>query len=137
LIKFGRDEVDLLLKGADMEEILDHTVLDELLSFADDGDPELLVDLIKMFLDDSPSKVDAVNEGLAVGDFDKAERAAHSLKGSSGNLGARLVQDICEKLQVSTRAHQLDTSRKLAPKLAAHYEDAEQALRTVLAQHLD
>jgi len=119
-----------------MDQILDHTVLDELLSLADDGDPELLVDLIKMFLDDSPSKVDAIQEGLAVGDFDKAERAAHSLKGSSGNLGARIVQELCEQLQTSTRAHQLDQSRKLAPQLAEHYEDAAAALRGVLSEHL-
>lgn len=118
-----------------MDDVLDHAVLDELLSFADDGDPELLVDLIQMFLEDSPSKVEAVNEGLAVGDFDKAERAAHSLKGSSGNLGARLVQDVCEKLQQSTRAHELETSRELAPKLSEYYDAAAIALRSVLAQH--
>ena len=76
-----------------MDNVLDHTVLDELLSFADDGDPELLVDLIQMFLEDGPSKVAAVSQGLAIGDFDMAERAAHSLKGSSGNLGAKLVHD--------------------------------------------
>lgn len=118
-----------------MDDVLDHAVLDELMSFADDGDPELLVDLIQMFLEDSPSKVEAVNEALAVGDFDKAERAAHSLKGSSGNLGARFVQDVCEKLQLSTRNHELEVSRELAPKLAEYYTAAESELRKVLAQH--
>jgi len=118
-----------------MDTVLDHAVLEELLSFADDGDPELLVDLIQMFLEDSPSKVEAVTDGLAVGDFDKAERAAHSLKGSSGNLGARLVQDVCEQLQLSTRNHELDTSRELAPKLAEYYTAAASELRKVLAQH--
>ena len=120
-----------------MQEVLDQEVLDELLSFADDGDPELLLDRIQMFLDDSPSKVAAVQQGLQTGDFDKAERAAHSLKGSSGNLGARLVQDVCEQLQLSTRSHQLAESMSLAPKLAKHYADAEVALRRVLADYQD
>jgi HPt (histidine-containing phosphotransfer) domain-containing protein len=120
-----------------MHDVLDQTVLDELLSFADDGDPELLLDLIQMFLDDSPSKVAAVQEGLDNGDFEKAERAAHSLKGSSGNLGAHLVQDVCEKLQISTRNQQMDESKQLAPQLAAHYAAAEEALRKVLAQYQD
>ena len=118
-----------------MNNVLDHAVLDELLSFADDGDPELLVDLIQMFLEDGPSKVEAVSQGLATGDFDMAERAAHSLKGSSGNLGARIVQEICEQLQVSTRAHELETSRKLAPVLETNYAAAEEALKLVLSQY--
>ena len=120
-----------------MDNVLDHAVLDELLSFADDGDPELLVDLIQMFLEDGPSKVEAVSQGLAVGDFDMAERAAHSLKGSSGNLGAKLVQDVCELLQLSTRKHELETSRKLAPILRETYAAAEKALKRVLAQYQD
>lgn len=118
-----------------MQNVLDQAVLDELLSFADDGDPELLLDLIQMFLDDSPSKVAAVQEGLDNGDFDKAERAAHSLKGSSGNLGARFVQDVCEQLQLSTRSHKLEESKQLAPQLVEHYAAAEQALKQVLAQY--
>jgi HPt (histidine-containing phosphotransfer) domain-containing protein len=120
-----------------MREVLDQAVLEELLSYADDGDPELLLDLIQMFLDDSPSKVAAVEQGLATGDFEKAERAAHSLKGSAGTLGARLVQDVCELLQVSTRRQQLETSRELAPRLAAEYELADAALRGVLARYRD
>ena len=61
--------------------------------------------------------------------------AAHSLKGSSGNLGAKIVQEICEQLQISTRAHELETSRKLAPMLKENYAVAEDALKQVLAQY--
>ena len=118
-----------------MEPVLDMSVVEELLSFSDDGDPELLVDLIQMFLDDGPAKVDAVTAGLAVGDFDKAERAAHSLKGSSGNLGARLLQHACEEMQLATRYHRLDESRRLAPVLSQRFAEAETALRNLLATY--
>lgn len=118
-----------------MTNVLDQSVLDELLSFADDGDPELLLDLIQMFLEDGPSKVEAVQKGVASGDFEMAERAAHSLKGSSGNLGAHLVQDVCEQLQISTRNHELETSRTLAPQLVETYRAAEQALRALLVEY--
>jgi two-component system, sensor histidine kinase and response regulator len=112
-----------------MDPVLDMSVVEELLSFSDDGDPELLLDLIQMFLDDGPEKVRAVQEGLAAGDFDQMERAAHSLKGSSGNLGARLLQDTCEKIQVATRLRQLEESRSLAGQLQAKFAEAETALR--------
>ena len=112
-----------------MDQILDMSVVEELLSFSDDGDPELLLDLIQMFLDDGPEKVRSVHEGLVAGDFDKMERAAHSLKGSSGNLGAHLLQDTCEKIQVATRRRQLEESRQLAAELDAKFAEAELALR--------
>jgi hypothetical protein len=38
-----------------MDTVLDMSVVEELLSFADDGDPELVLDLIQMFLDDGPT----------------------------------------------------------------------------------
>jgi HPt (histidine-containing phosphotransfer) domain-containing protein len=111
------------------------SVVEELLSFADDGDPELVMDLIQMFLDDGPSKVASVTEGLATGDFDKAERAAHSLKGSSGNLGAKLLQNACEEMQNATRYHKLEESRRLAPVLGQRFTEAEAALRKLLASY--
>lgn len=115
--------------------MLDMSVVEELLSFSDDGDPELLMDLIQMFLEDGPSKVASVQEGLAKGDFDQAERAAHSLKGSSGNLGAQLLQNVCEEMQLSTRNQRLDESRRLAKQLSERFLEAEVALRQLLASY--
>jgi HPt (histidine-containing phosphotransfer) domain-containing protein len=114
-----------------MDQILDMSVVEELLSLSDDGDPELLLDLIQMFLDDGPAKVQAVTEGLQAGDFDKMERAAHSLKGSSGNLGARRLQNVCEGLQLASRDKRLDESRGLAGQLRDVFAEAEAALREV------
>lgn len=111
-----------------MNDVLDMAVVDELLSLSDDGDPELLLDLIRLFLADGPTKVAAVSEGLAQRDFDRMERAAHSLKGSSGNLGARRLQNTCEKMQIATRNHDLPTSANLTPQLAADYAEVERAL---------
>lgn len=118
-----------------MDNVLDMSIVEELLSFADDGDPELLVDLIRMFLDDGPAKVRAITEGLEEADFDKVERAAHSLKGTSGNLGAKHLQDSCEAMQLASRGHELDVVRELTPQIVSHYADAEVALQKLLSSY--
>lgn len=118
-----------------MDPVLDMSVVEELLSITDDGDPELLLDLVQMFLEDGPNKVRAVTEGIAAGDFESAERAAHSLKGSSGNLGARQLQNVCEQLQIATRYQKKDESQKLAAGLGTTFDAAEQALRKLLATY--
>ena len=118
-----------------MDCVLDMSVVEELLSLVDDGDPELFIDLIQMFLDDGPCKVRAITEGLEEGDLDKVERAAHSLKGSSGNLGAILLQETCDRMQLASRKGQVDAVRLLTPAVTANYAAAETALRQLLANY--
>jgi len=104
------------------------TVVDELIALCEDGDPELLVDLIGMFLDDTPNKIASVLEGMRTGDLSKVERAAHALKGSSGNLGARQLQDACEQLQLQSHRGDLDGVRRTASQLATVFGEVQRAL---------
>lgn len=114
---------------------IDMSVVQELLDLSDDGDPELLIDLIQMFLEDGPSRVQSILEGLAEGDLEKVERAAHSLKGSAGNLGARKVQDIAEQLQVSSRQGDADVVKGQVESLPQAFAAAEQDFRELLEQY--
>ena len=119
--------------------VINMSVVAELLDLCDDGDTELIVDLIEMFLEDGPDRVREVREGLETEDWERVERAAHSLKGSSGNLGASKVQDVSEALQLASR---LDIQtpdakriRQLSEELRKNYDDADRALRELLAQY--
>ncbi|GAB4147730.1 MAG: hypothetical protein Fur0037_15970 [Planctomycetota bacterium] len=118
-----------------MNDVLDMMVVEELLSLSDDGDPELLLDLIQLFLDDGPAKIAAIEQGISNGDFDQVERAAHALKGSAGNLGAKLLQAVCEKLQRATRQHQLAEVTELAPQLHQRFSEAMQALKDLQGKY--
>ncbi|MCY2955836.1 MAG: Hpt domain-containing protein [Planctomycetota bacterium] len=111
-----------------MDQVLDMAVVDELLSLTDEGDPELLLDLIKLYLDDGPLKIHSLFRGIAAVDFDEVERAAHSLKGSSGNLGARLLQETCEQLQNTSRLHDQSTTKRLTQQAMAQFADVRAEL---------
>lgn len=115
-----------------MTATLNMEVIEELLALSDDGDPELLVDLIEMFLADGPTKLDAIMRGVERQDWEQVERAAHALKGSSGNLGATFVQDDCDVIQNACRAHQTTDVPQRAQGLMQHLKDAEVALRGVV-----
>lgn len=118
-----------------MSEAINMDVVEELLSLSDQGDPELLVDLIQMYLDDGPNKLHEITEGLEQGDYDRVEKAAHSLKGSAGNLGAILVQGDCETLQMASRDGQVDTIRQGVTDLQTHYAEAEVELQKLLQKY--
>ena len=118
-----------------MSEAINMDVVDELISLSDEGDPELLVDLIQMYLQDGPNKLNEITSGLATQDYDRVERAAHSLKGSAGNLGAVLVQQDCEDLQVASRQHALDQVQQGVDRLRDHYGEAESVLQNILSKY--
>jgi HPt (histidine-containing phosphotransfer) domain-containing protein len=115
-----------------MTGTLNMEVIDELLALSEDGDPELLVDLIEMYLTDGPTKLAAITAGVDAGDWERVERAAHALKGSSGNLGATEVLAACDRIQNACRAHQTSTVPADARALGQHLQAAEVALRDVL-----
>jgi len=112
----------------DQDQVLDMEVVDELLELTGDDDPELLLDLIHMFLEDAPRKIEGMNEGLEKGDLELVTHAAHSLKGSAGNLGIRMVQQDCDELQIAGQANDVETVRKLVPMLEEHFSQAIAAL---------
>jgi HPt (histidine-containing phosphotransfer) domain-containing protein len=54
-------------------------------------DEELLVELVKIFLNDYPQSLSAIEEAVAKQDPPRLERAAHTLKGAVANFGAEPV----------------------------------------------
>jgi CheY-like chemotaxis protein len=54
-----------------------------------EGDRELMEELIGLFLDETPKLVENVRRAWSSRDLDALQRAAHALKGTCANLGAR------------------------------------------------
>ena len=53
----------------------------------EEGEPDFVVELIDLYLTEAPRFFNSIREGIANHDWLTAKRAAHSLRGSSGNLG--------------------------------------------------
>ncbi len=108
---------------------VDLHVLDELKALGGDDDPGLLLELIDLFLDDAPRCLEEMNRGLAEGDVKVLERAAHTLKSSSANLGARTLSTLCLRMEESARTNQLDSLPALLRESQQHWPRVVAALR--------
>ena len=97
------------------------------------GDPEFLVEVVEAFLDDSPARIEALRTGLACGDAETLGRAAHSLKGSSGNFGAMRMQTLCAQIDQLSRAGDVDTARPLVAQLEVEYRLVVDRLQELVA----
>jgi HPt (histidine-containing phosphotransfer) domain-containing protein len=101
---------------------LDRTTLQELRTVM--GDDFTL--LIQTFIKDSTMRIAAIQQ--AAGDAEALRRAAHSFKGSSGNMGAQRLADLCRALEELARTGTTEGSEPLIDELAAEYAAVERDL---------
>ena len=98
------------------------------------GDPEFLVEVVEAFLGDSPSRLRALRAGFDRGDAEAVGRAAHSLKGSSGNFGAMRMQTLCADIERMARDGQMEPLGPLVSWLDVEYRQVAERLATLVAE---
>jgi HPt (histidine-containing phosphotransfer) domain-containing protein len=65
--------------------------------------PEVLVDLLDTYIEESSGLVSAIQEGIQSGDLDQVLRPAHSLKSSSASIGAMRLSKLSADLETHLR----------------------------------
>lgn len=71
-------------------------------------DSAFLVELIDVYLNDSPQLIEQMRTGLAAGDVETVRRAAHSLKSNSASLGANRLANAARELEFIAKGGTLD-----------------------------
>jgi CheY-like chemotaxis protein/HPt (histidine-containing phosphotransfer) domain-containing protein len=77
--------------------------LAELRGYGGDGGDAIVLELANLFFQGASEHVRAMREALTTRDRQRFERAAHTLKGSSGTLGARQLEAQCRLLEEEAR----------------------------------
>jgi HPt (histidine-containing phosphotransfer) domain-containing protein len=113
-------------------DILDPAVVDSLRQLTPPGEPDVLSEVLRLFLDEVPRRVDKLKAAWRDGDAVALQRAAHSLKGSSGNIGARHMFDICKQLDERARAGDFNGARHLLDSLEDEYGRVEAEIQRLL-----
>ena len=78
---------------------LDVKALDNIRALQRPGAPNLLEKIIALYLEDAPKLLQAMRDAAGAGDASALQRAAHTFKSSSANLGAVQLADLCGKLE--------------------------------------
>jgi HPt (histidine-containing phosphotransfer) domain-containing protein len=110
-------------------------VLDEaLLVSRVDSDPQLLRDLVDLFLEECPRLVDEIRVALDRKDAKAVERGAHSLKGCTSNLAAKMASEAALKLERLAHAGDLLHAESVLQELECQLLRLKPALLAVRAE---
>jgi CheY-like chemotaxis protein/HPt (histidine-containing phosphotransfer) domain-containing protein len=75
-----------------------------------DGNRKLLRDLTRIFVADCPKQLVEIKAAIQMGDTERLRRAAHALKGSVGNFGAKKAFETASQLETMGKTGKLDAA---------------------------
>jgi HPt (histidine-containing phosphotransfer) domain-containing protein len=99
-----------------------------------DNDPQLLRDLVDLFLEECPRLVDEIRVALDSKDAKALQRGAHSLKGSTTNLAAKMTSEAALKLERLAQAGDLAHAESVLQELERQLARLKPALLAVRAE---
>ncbi len=82
------------------------------------GDRKLLEELVTIFVDDSPKRLQAIRAALTASDGKQVEHVAHSLKGSAAILGATKLQTAALALEDAAHDGHTENGSQLVAQIA-------------------
>ncbi len=113
---------------------IDPQAIENLRALNPGDNDEFLREIAGIFLEDTPLRIAELDQSLGAGDTTKFTRAAHSIKGSSANLGANAVRAVAEKLEHQSRTAGLAGLDGLIGELKSEFTRAQTELSKLLAQ---
>ena len=114
--------------------VLDPQAIENLRALNPGDDDEFLKEIAGIFLEDTPQRIGELDLAARTADTAKFTRAAHSIKGSSANIGATQLRAAAEKLEHQARTHGLAEVAPLVDQVKAEFSRTRDALNTLIGR---
>jgi len=94
------------------------------------GGKEFALHMIDLFLTYVPEKLAEARAGLAAGNLQRVQKAAHPIKSSAGNIGAPVMHDLAERVEQLA----IEQNGEAIPPLLAELEAVYARVKTCLEE---
>jgi HPt (histidine-containing phosphotransfer) domain-containing protein len=108
--------------------VIDPQAIENLRSLNPGDNDEFLREIASIFLEDTPLRIAELEQSLVAGDLAKFTRAAHSIKGSSANLGALTLRAVAEKIEHQARTNGIAAAAGFVPDVKTEFVRAQAEL---------
>jgi HPt (histidine-containing phosphotransfer) domain-containing protein len=112
--------------------VLDASVIAELRDLAESVGEGFLAELATLFITDASARISDLHDAVAADDAPAAFAAAHTLAGSSSNLGASDLAALCARLADVCRSGELGGARSRLELIDREFQRVEPAIRELI-----
>ncbi len=81
------------------DEFANNSLYERLNELEKETDPEFVIELINIYMSETPKQIEKIANAIKEKDHIALKISAHTLKGSSLNLGAKQLGALCFKLE--------------------------------------
>jgi two-component system sensor histidine kinase/response regulator len=97
----------------------------------DDYGEDFLVELIDVYLDDTPARLAQLRQALDGGDAETMIREAHTLKSSSANVGAMTLSALAQQVELAGRNGRADSIAADVGRMSAIFAEVKATLEAL------
>ncbi len=117
------DPVEAALQAGDSasSDLLDEAALSNIRALQRPGKPDILQKIVDHYLNTAPQLLQQVREAIEQRDAAALRMAAHTLKSSSANLGARTLAAHCQELETMAEEEALESAAQLLSEIESGY----------------
>ncbi len=112
--------------------VLDPQAIENLRALNPGDNDEFLREIAGIFLEDTPLRIAELDQSALAADLPKFTRAAHSIKGSSANIGANSLRTAAEALENKARIDGLADVVPLVAAVKAEFVRTQAALQALV-----
>lgn len=111
------------------EPVMDWAPLKQYFEILGDVANSAIEDLVATFISDSPRHITGLKAGLDASDPEKVRASAHTLKGSSGTMGAKQLSEYCRLLELAAKNGEVEKLPSLFKDVESSYTRSVEALK--------
>ena len=84
--------------------------------------------LVSIFISDGKNQIDNLRLSIDSSNTEDVKRIAHTLKGTSSNLGVSHLSELCKTLEHNAADNKLEDANELWQKILSEYEEVKATL---------
>ena len=111
---------------------IDYDMLEELKEIMEDE----FLELLRAFLSDSEMRIKSLKVAYSANDHENARKIAHSFKGSSGNIGAHNLSQMCKQFEELAKNGRTSDAGSLLAGLETEFDSVSSELQNVVSAQL-
>ena len=90
---------------------------------------KLIAEIIDIFLEDMPRRMESLKEHLCAGRAAAAGEQAHAIKGAAADVGGEVVRTIAFEMEKAGKAGDLEGLVTMMPRLEEGFEQLKEAMK--------